>query len=69
MSPRLRKFIGLIGILAFCAAYIFVVSTVGDYLPDHWAVRLIYYAVAGTLWGVPLFPLIRWMNREPKPRA
>ena len=69
MSPRLRKFIGLICILAFCAFYVAVVATVGDYLPDHWAVRLIYYAVAGTAWGVPLFPLIRWMNREPGPKA
>ncbi|HEX7887681.1 MAG TPA: DUF2842 domain-containing protein [Phenylobacterium sp.] len=69
MSPRLRKFIGLIAILAFCAFYVVVVSTLGDYLPSHWAVRLIYYAVAGTAWGVPLFPLIRWMNREPRPRA
>lgn len=65
MSPRLRKFIGMVGILAFCGAYVVIVATIGDYLPDHWAARLIYYAVAGTLWGVPLFPLIRWMNREP----
>ncbi len=69
MSPRLRKFIGLIAILAFCAFYVVVVVTVGDYLPDHWAVRLIYYAVAGTAWGVPLFPLIRWMNQEPGPKG
>lgn len=65
MSPRARKFIGLICIVAFCIAYVAVVATVGDYIPDHWAVRLVYFAVAGTLWGVPLFPLIRWMNREP----
>lgn len=69
MSPRLRKFIGLIGILAFCGLYVAVVATLGDYVPDHWAVQLLYYGVAGTAWGVPLFPLIRWMNREPGPRA
>lgn len=33
MSPRLRKFIGLIAILAFCAFYVVVVSTLGDYQP------------------------------------
>jgi hypothetical protein len=64
MSPRVRKFIGLIGILAFCVAYVAVAATLGDYVPNHWAAKLAYYAVAGTLWGVPLFPLIRWMNRE-----
>ncbi|WP_293904956.1 DUF2842 domain-containing protein [Phenylobacterium sp.] len=64
MSPRLRKFIGLFAILGFCTAYVVVVVTLGAHLPDHWAARLVYYAVAGTLWGVPLFPLIRWMNEE-----
>ena len=65
MPSRARKLIGLVAILAFCGAYLVAVSTLGDYLPDHWAARLAYYALAGTLWGVPLFPLIRWMNREP----
>ena len=66
MSPRVRKFIGMIGILAFMVAYIVLVATLGDYIPDHWAARLAYYALAGTLWGVPLFPLITWMNRDPR---
>lgn len=65
MSVRVRKLIGLVAILLFLALYVIVVSTVGDHLPDHWAARLAYYAVAGTFWGLPLFPLIRWMNREP----
>jgi hypothetical protein len=65
MSPRLRKLIGLVAILAFCGAYVIAASLLGDYVPDHWGARLAYYAVVGTVWGVPLFPLIRWMNREP----
>ena len=64
MPLRLRKFIGLIAILAFCVVYVVVAVTISDYLPDHWAVRLIFYALVGTLWGVPLFPVIKWMNRE-----
>ena len=63
MPVRVRKLIGLVAILLFLALYVIVVSTVGDHLPDHWAARLAYYAVAGTFWGLPLFPLIRWMNR------
>ena len=65
MAPRTRKFIGMIAILMFMAIYVVAVSTIGDHLPDHWLARLVYYGLAGTLWGVPLFPLIRWMNREP----
>jgi len=65
MSPRVRKFIGLFAILLFMGAYVMVIATLGDYLPDHWAAQLVYYALAGTLWGVPLFPLIRWMEHRP----
>ncbi|WP_293680548.1 DUF2842 domain-containing protein [uncultured Phenylobacterium sp.] len=64
MSPRLRKFIGMFAILGFVLAYIVAAVTIGDHLPDHWAVRLAYYGVVGTVWGFPLFPLIKWMNRE-----
>jgi hypothetical protein len=64
MSPRLRKFLGMIGILAFMCAYILGVSKLGDYIPDHWAARLAFYGLAGILWGVPLFPVITWMSRE-----
>jgi hypothetical protein len=40
-----------------------VVATLSDHIPKHWAVQVAYFAVAGVLWGVPLFPLISWMNR------
>jgi len=63
MSARLRKFIGLFGILGFLGAYVVVVVTIGERLPQHWAVQIAFYALAGTLWGAPLFPLLSWMNR------
>ena len=64
MSPRLRKLIGLVGILAFLGAYVLAVVTIGEHLPDSWWVQLVFYGLAGTVWGAPLFPLISWMNRE-----
>ncbi len=64
MPVRLRKLIGLFGILGFFVFYVVVASSVGDHVPAHWAAQLAYYALAGTLWGLPLFPLIKWMNRE-----
>jgi hypothetical protein len=65
MSPRLRKLIGLFGILGFLAAYVLVVVTIGEHIPDNWAVQLVFYGLAGTVWGIPLLPLISWMNQEP----
>lgn len=64
MSPRLRKFIGMIAILVFLAIYLLVAMAVGLRVPDHWWARLLYYSVVGILWGVPLFPVIKWMSRE-----
>jgi hypothetical protein len=62
MSARVRKLIGLFGILAFVAAYAVVVSTIADHLPNNMLVETIFYLVAGLGWGVPILPLIRWMN-------
>jgi Protein of unknown function (DUF2842) len=64
MNPRLRKLIGLFGIVAFLGAYVVGAVAIGDRLPKHWAVQVAYFGLAGVLWGFPLFPLIRWMNRE-----
>jgi hypothetical protein len=64
MTARLRKAIGSVGILAFLIAYAWAVSTVGDHVPKAWYAQLIYYVVAGTAWGLPIIPLITWMNRE-----
>lgn len=63
MSARVRKLIGLVGILAFLTAYVVVVATLGDHIPKRWAVQALYFGLAGVLWGLPLFPLISWMNR------
>jgi hypothetical protein len=63
MSARLRKLIGLFGILAFVTAYALIASKIADHLPDNFAVQTVFYLVAGLAWGVPILPLISWMNR------
>jgi hypothetical protein len=63
MSARYRKLIGLLGVLAFLAAYVTAVTLVADHVPKQWAAQLAFYLVAGLGWGVPILPLINWMNR------
>jgi len=63
MSARIRKAIGGIGMLVFLAAYIWAMSMLGQMVPPIWWVKLAFYLVAGTAWGLPLIPLIAWMNR------
>jgi hypothetical protein len=63
MPARARKLIGLFGIVAFVIVYALVASKISDHLPKNFAVQTLFYVVAGLLWGVPILPLISWMNR------
>lgn len=65
MSARWKKLIGGIGILVFLAVYARTAAVVFGYLPPQPWLQFAYMAVVGTAWGLPLIPLIAWMNREP----
>ena len=64
MSIRWRNLLGGIAILVFLAAYVWAAIAIADHVPDHWAARLVYFAIVGTAWGVPLIPLLSWMGRD-----
>ena len=49
--------------MAFIAFYAWAMSSIGDFVPRHWAAQMVFYVVAGMGWGVPILPLISWMNR------
>lgn len=63
MPARIRKLIGLVGLLVFLAAYIGAAANIADRVPKHWAAQLAFFVIAGLGWGLPVFPLIAWMNR------
>lgn len=63
MNPRLKKLVGMLAILAFLAAYVAAALFIAGHLPKNRLVELVYYAVIGIAWGLPLFPLLKWMNR------
>jgi hypothetical protein len=65
MNARTRKAIGGVGILLFLLFYVGLAGKLGSMLPNQALVRLIYYVVVGVAWGVPVIPLITWMNRGP----
>lgn len=62
MNVRVRKFLGLILIAAYLAAYVAIVTIVGGKLPDNRLVQLVFYVAAGFGWVLPLMPMIRWME-------
>ena len=63
MNARIRKLVGGVGLLVFIGGYIWAATAIADHLPEHGAIKFIYYAVVGLIWGVPVLPLISWMNR------
>lgn len=62
MGPRLRKFIGGPLILLILAGWIWLAVSIGERLPQVWWALLPFYALAGMGWGLPVMPLMRWMN-------
>jgi hypothetical protein len=71
MNPRTKKFVGLLIILAWLFVYSVVAMRVGvDVLPGaHWFITLLYYAIAGTAWIIPIGLMLPWMHREPKRKS
>jgi Protein of unknown function (DUF2842) len=65
MKPRARKAAGCFILLAYLALYTMAAVTLGGVLAERaptWAL-LIFFAVAGFAWVLPLRPLIGWMKR------
>ena len=64
MSMRWKKFVGVFALLAIIAVYaLLVMRAAVAILPDAGAVvTLLFYAVAGMAWVVPVRYLIVWMN-------
>ncbi len=62
MNKRARKALGGLGIVAFLILYAGLAVTVAGHLPDNRAIQMIYFVVAGVAWGLPLVPLIKWME-------
>ena len=64
MPRRLRTLVGTIVILVFVCVYALMAIAVADSrivnAPN--LVQTLVYLLLGTIWIVPLFPLIRWME-------
>ena len=63
MPARLKRLVGAIVILLFVLAYALVAAFIGDVVAMRtptW-VQIVYFAVAGLLWIVPVGLVIRWM--------
>ena len=66
MSPSIRKLIGTIVILVWVPIYALFAMGIGRHvLPQASALEaFLYYALAGTLWTIPIGLMFPWMNRQ-----
>lgn len=66
MNPRLKKFIGAIGMVIFVALYALIIAALAPRILTgaNKATEMVFYVVAGLAWVLPLLPLIRWMERH-----
>ncbi len=65
MNMRTRKALGCLALLVYLGIYAIGAASLGVALAPMlptWA-ELIYYAIAGVAWVLPLKPLFGWMNR------
>ena len=65
MTPRTRKFIGILLTLAFLAVYALVAMAFGGIfiLGKGVAAELAYYVVAGLAWLPGEMLIVRWMSK------
>jgi hypothetical protein len=68
LTPSTKKLIGTIVILIWVPIYALIAMRIGiSVLPDaNPFVELLYYAIAGTAWIIPIGLMIPWMTREPE---
>ena len=66
MNPRTKKLIGTLVILVWLPIYALTAMGVGVHVLPHaaWYVTLLYYALAGTLWIIPVGLMLPWMHRQ-----
>ncbi|MFZ4066741.1 MAG: DUF2842 domain-containing protein [Phenylobacterium sp.] len=63
MPRRLRSFVGSVLILIFLAGYVWAATAIADRLPNDMRIKLVFFALAGVGWGLPILPLMTWMER------
>lgn len=70
LSPRTKKLMATMALLVWLPLYALAAMRVGvAILPDAGPfLALVYYALAGTIWILPVGLMLPWMHREPARR-
>ena len=66
MTSHTRKLVGAIGMIVWLTIYAIAAAGIAvRVLPRAaWPIALLYYALAGMLWIVPVGLMLPWMHRD-----
>lgn len=64
MPPRLKKLIALFVLLPGLLIYFFAAAALGEQVPEHQLLKVVYYVIAGLAWAYPVRFLIIWANKD-----
>ena len=63
VNPSWRKLAGIVLIVLLIAVWSVLVVTAADLIAGAaWPLKALFFLVAGTVWVLPLKPLLRWMQ-------
>ena len=68
MPVRLKKFIGMVILIALVVIYALVATAIASHrlAESPWYVHLAFFGLSGVVWVVPAMFVISWMERQPK---
>ncbi|WP_029073789.1 DUF2842 domain-containing protein [Kaistia adipata] len=71
MPIRLRKFIGMIALVALVVVYSFIAMVIAQLklVDASKLVQMIYYVVVGLAWVFPAGVIIKWMQKPESPKG
>lgn len=71
MPVRLRKFIGMLLLVALVVLYALIANTFAVALlgASPWYVHLAYFFITGLLWIIPAMFIIKWMEKPARKQA
>ncbi len=62
-QPSWRKPVGILGILTFALLWVILIASASAAIAGlAWPLQAAIYAVAGTIWIVPLGPVLKWIE-------
>jgi hypothetical protein len=67
MPMRLKKMLGSLFICVFVLFWVVLAVGLANHIPHIWYIELAFYAVMGLGWGLPVLPILAWMEKSKTP--